>query len=142
MSKIVFYASDAIWAKDLKSIGELNFGMALNGYVSDGPFLFRTGTGRLGMLWSIWSDKRYAQGVAYSETGLLAGPWIQEDKPILDENSGHGLLFNTFEGKALLLLQSQGFEMNPGPRKPALYEVDLSGDFLTLEERYHPKSTY
>lgn len=142
MSKILFSASDAKWAKDMKSIGELTFGMALNGYVSDGPFLFRTGTERLGMLWSSWSDKRYTQGVAYSETGLLAGPWIQEDKPILDKNSGHGMLFNTFDGKALLLLHSQGLELNPGPRKPVLYEVDFSGDFITIGERYHPKSTF
>lgn len=53
----------------MKSIGELTFGMALEGYVADGPFLFRTGTGRLGMLWSSWSNSRCAQGVAYSGVG-------------------------------------------------------------------------
>lgn len=137
-SKIMFSASDAVWVREMRSIGELTFGMSLDGYVSDGPFLFKTGTGRLGMLWSSWSDKRYAQGVAYSESGLLEGPWIQEEKPIVESNSGHGMIFSTFEGKTLLLLHSQGLEMNPGPRKPILYEVDLSGDFLTLGERYHP----
>ena len=134
----LFSASDAPWPREMRSIGELTFGMSLNGYVSDGPFLFKTETGRLGMLWSSWSYKRYAQGVAYSESGLLKGPWIQEDKPIVEENSGHGMLFDTFEGKTLLLLHKQDLGDNPGPRKPIFYEVDLSGDSLKINKRYYP----
>jgi hypothetical protein len=137
-SVLLFSASDAPWPREMQSIGELTFGMSLGGYVSDGPFLFRTGTGRLGMLWSSWSSHRYAQGVAYSATGRLAGPWIQQEEPLLDQNTGHGMLFQTFEGKTLLSLHSQSLEENPGPRKPVLLEVDLSGDFLKIIGRYNP----
>lgn len=52
----MFKGSDAPWPREMRSIGELTFRMSLDGYVTDGPFLFRTGTGRLGMLWSSWSD--------------------------------------------------------------------------------------
>ena len=39
--------------------------------VTDGPYLFRTGTGRLGMIWTSWIYNVYTQGVAYSESGTL-----------------------------------------------------------------------
>lgn len=136
--KLLFSARDAVWPKEMQSIGELTFGMSLNGYVSDGPFLFKTDTGRLGMLWSSWSNKRYAQGVAYSESGRLSGPWIQQTEPLLDENCGHGMLFRSFEGKTLLSLHVQSLDENPGPRKPILYEVDLTGDLLKIKGRYNP----
>jgi len=134
----LFSGTDAPWPRDMQSIGELTFGMSLSGYVTDGPFLFRTGTGRLGMLWSSWSDRRYAQGVAYSLTGRLEGPWEQQEQPLVPENAGHGMLFTTFEGKDLLSLHYQSLEENPGPRKPMLLEVDLTGDALIIKGRYNP----
>ena len=50
--------------------------------VTDGPYLFSTGTGRLGMIWTSWIYDVYTQGVAYSKSGNLEGPWIQEKEPI------------------------------------------------------------
>lgn len=134
----MFRASDAPWPREMRSIGELTFGMPLNGYVTDGPFFFRTGTGRLGMLWSSWSDRRCAQGVAYSKSGSLAGPWLQVDVPLVPDNSGHAMLFRTFEGKLLMLLHHQGLEENPGPRKPTLLDVDISGNEIQVLGRYNP----
>ena len=113
--------------------------MALGGYVADGPFLFRTGTGRLGMLWSSWSNSRCAQGVAYSESGKLAGPWVQCNAPLIPNNSGHGMLFRTFDGKLLMCLHHQSLDSeNPGPRRPTLFEVDISGDEIKILGKYHP----
>ena len=138
-STTLFRASDAPWPKEMKSIGELTFGMALGGYVADGPFLFRTDTGRLGMLWSSWSNNRCAQGVAYSRSDKLAGPWVQCNTPLIPNNSGHGMLFRTFDGKLLMCLHHQSLDSeNPGPRKPTLFEVDISGDEIRILEKYHP----
>lgn len=132
----LFKASDAPWPRDMRSIGELTFGMSLDGYVIDGPFLFRTGTNRLGMLWSSWSDKRYAQGVAYSTSGKLSGPWVQAEKPLNPNNSGHAMLFRTFDGRLLMLMHHQSLDPNnPGPRRPALFDVDISGNELKLLSR-------
>ena len=123
----------------MKAIGELTFGLALGGYVADGPFLFRTGTGRLGMLWSSWSNSRCAQGVAYSESDKLAGPWVQCNDPLIPNNSGHGMLFRTFDGKLLMCLHHQSLDSeNPGPRRPTLFEVDISGDEIKILGKYHP----
>ena len=131
----IFRASEAPWSKEMNSIGEATFNMKMPGWVTDGPQLFRTQTGKLGMLWSSWGANRYAQGIAYSESGSIKGPWVQETESFKGDNSGHGMLFTTFEGKRLFIIHHA--EEN-GPRKPQLYEVDDSGDKLVLGERYHP----
>ncbi len=109
------------------------------GDVTDGPFLFRTQTGRLGCLWTSWHGDRYVQGVAYSTTGQLKGPWRQEPLPITPDNYGHGMLFRTFEGQLLLSIHShrnidldrQWFE-----RHPVLFLMDDSGESLRCVMRY------
>ena len=135
----LFTAEDAPWVREMLSIGEITFGMKLGGKVTDAPFLFKTKTGKLGMLWSSWGSQRYAQGVAYSASGKLKGPWIQEKEALVPTNSGHGMLFRTFEGKLLMSLHYQSLDKNnPGPRKPMLLEVDDSGDKLKIIGRYNP----
>ncbi len=131
----IFRASEAQWSKEMNGIGEATFGLKMPGWVTDGPQMFRTKTGKLGMLWSSWGVQRYAQGVAYSASGTIHGPWIQEQEAFKGDNSGHGMLFTTFEGKRLFIIHhSEG----NGPRKPQIYEVDDSGDKLILGARYNP----
>ena len=133
--KCLFRASEAPWALEMVRNGEMTFGMKLPGWVTDGPQIFRTKTGKLGMLWSSWGKGRYLQGVAYSESGTIDGPWIQEENPFVDNNSGHGMLFTTFDGKRLLVIHHAEGD---GPRKPRFYEIDDSGDKLILGKRYNP----
>ena len=131
----IFRASEAAWSKEMNSIGEATFGLKMPGWVTDGPEMFRTQTGTLGMLWSSWGAHRYAQGVAYSESGSIKGPWVQEKEALKGDNSGHGMLFTTFEGKRLFIVHHAE---EKGPRKPQLYEVNDSGDKLILGQRYNP----
>ena len=132
---VLFRASEAPWALEMVGNEEMTFGLKLPGWVTDGPELFRTKTGKLGMLWSSWGAGRYLQGVAYSESGTIDGPWIQEEKPLVGNNSGHGMMFTTFEGKRLFVIHHAE---EGGPRKPQLYEIDDSGDKLVLGPRYNP----
>jgi len=131
----IFRASEAAWSKEMNGIGEATFGLKMPGWVTDGPELFRTKTGKLGMLWSSWGEHRYAEGIAYSSSGNIKGPWVQEKEAFKGDNSGHGMLFTTFEGKRLFIVHHA--EGN-GPRKPQLWEVDDSGDKLVLGNRYNP----
>lgn len=125
----MFRATENPSVKEMNSLGEATFGRKLPGWVTDGPQMFRTQTGKLGMLWSGWGDERYLQLVCYSESGTIAGPWVQEPKPFLGNNSGHGMLFRTFEGKLMYVVHhSEG----NGPRKPQYWNVDDSGDKLVL----------
>ncbi len=128
----IFRASEAPWSKEMNSIGEATFGLKMPGWVTDGPQMFRTQTGKLGMLWSSWGVNRYAQGIAYSESGSIKGPWVQEEEAFKGDNSGHGMLFYTFEGKRLFIIHHDA----GNGRKPQMYEVDDSGDKLILGARY------
>jgi hypothetical protein len=133
----LFRGSDGPWVREMRSIGEITFGMDLNGWVTDGPFLFRTGTGRLGMLWSAWGDERYTQGVAYSESGRLAGPWVHEPAPMNTANSGHGMLFRAFDGRLVMALHTSPTE-GPSRRRPVLLEMDDSGHLLRIVGPFQP----
>ena len=125
--KILFRASDSPWSREnTKDKIQPN-------KVTDGPYLFRTGTGRLGMIWTSWIYDVYTQGVAYSESGTLDGPWIQEKEPITPPNFGHGMLFRTFEGKNLMSAHSHKSVDGRYIRIPHLFEIDLSGDKLVIK---------
>lgn len=133
--KCLFRASEAPWVVEMNANGEATYGLKLPGWVTDGAQLFITKTGKLGMLWSSWGAGRYAQGVAYSESGTIDGSWIQEKEPLKCDNSGHGMMFTTFEGKRLFVIHH---DKGDGIRRPQLYEIDDSGDKLVFGSRYNP----
>jgi len=132
---MLFRATESPCPLEMVGNGEMTYGLKLPGWVTDGPELFRTKTGKLGMLWASWGANRYLECVAYSQSGKIDGPWIQEEKPFIGNNTGHGMLFRTFDGKLLLSIHHADGD---GPRKPQLWEVDDSGDKLVLGKRYIP----
>jgi Glycosyl hydrolases family 43 len=131
--RLLFRASDAPWSREKDEQGNNK-----PNKVTDGPCLFVTGTGRLGMLWTSWVYDVYTQGVAYSANGSLAGLWLQEPQPITPPNYGHGMLFRSFNGKWLMSLHSHTKINGRTRRIPCLFEVDLSGDKLVVGKRYIP----
>ena len=134
----LFKASDAPWSGEMLELGEKTNGMDIGGQVTDGPWVFRTQTGRLGMLWSSWGKERYAIGVAYSESGSIKGPWVQEPRPLFEDNGGHGMLFRTFDGELKLCMHwTDQRDERPG-RRPVIRDVDDSGDKLRLLPELEP----
>ncbi|WP_303921436.1 glycoside hydrolase family 43 protein [Draconibacterium sediminis] len=131
--KVLFRAHDSPWSREKDEQGNI-----IPNKVTDGPWLFETQTGKLGMLWTSWVFSDYVQGVAYSESGTLDGPWIQEKEPITPPNFGHGMLFRTFEGKLLLSAHSHKDVKGRYVRIPHLFEVDDSGDKLVIVGTYKP----
>jgi hypothetical protein len=129
--KVLFRASDSPWSREKDANGNDR-----PNKVTDGPYLFLTSTGRLGMIWTSWIYNVYTQGVAYSESGTLDGPWIQEKDPITPPNYGHGMLFLTLDGKPLMSVHSHNNINGRYHRTPHLFEVDLSGDKLVVGKSY------
>ena len=131
--KLMFSASDAPWSrqKDKNGQDEPN-------KVTDGPYLFNTKSGRLGMIWTSWIYDVYTQGVVYSESGTLDGPWVHEKDPITPPNFGHGMLFKTLDGKLLMSVHSHKSVKGRYVRVPHLFEADLSGDKLKIGKRFVP----
>jgi len=95
----LFKATDAPWVKSLK-----NTGGKWHGYITDGPFVYRTKTGKLLMIWSSFGEEKYAIGIAESISGKISGPWVQHPEPLFKTNGGHGMLFKTFNNDLMLSL--------------------------------------
>ena len=131
--KLLFRASESPWSRE-----NVNGKVGPN-KVTDGPFLFNTGTGKLGMIWTSWIYDVYTQGVAYSKSGTLDGPWVQEAEPITPPNYGHGMLFRTLNGKWLMSVHSHRKSNGRTVRNPHLLEVDFSGDKLVVGKPYLPE---
>ena len=129
--QILFFASDSPWSKERDANDRVIFNK-----VTDGPYLFRTQTGKLGMIWTSWVFSDYTQGVAYSESGTLEGPWVQEKEPVTPPNYGHGMLFRTFDGKLLMSVHSHQTVNGRTVRTPCLFEVNDSGDKIVVGEPY------
>ncbi len=118
-SLTLFKANEAPWAAGQKQPHDV-------AYVTDGPELFRTKTGNLLMLWSSWAEDGYVQSVARSGSGEITGPWEQLP-PLLHRDSGHGMLFRTFDGTLMMILH-RPFRNARGK----LYEMRDAGDRLEI----------
>lgn len=117
----LFRASEASWTPDGRE-----------SYVTDGPALYRTKTGKLLMLWSSFTDTGYTTGIAESESGKLAGPWRHQPEPIFRSDGGHSMVFRTFDGRLMLALHSP----NRSPDERChLFELEDQGDTLRIVEQ-------
>lgn len=92
--RTLFAASSAPWVRSHMPGG--------GKFVTDGPFLYRNRKGELLMLWSSFSDRGYAIGIARSATGEVPGPWEQIPLPLFRQDGGHGMLFRTLDGQLML----------------------------------------
>jgi GH43 family beta-xylosidase len=97
-------------------------------YVTDGPYMYRCGSGELLMLWSCGGKKGYAIGIAKSDNGSITGKWSHSDKMLFEENGGHGMIFTALDGKKYVTLHSPNRTPN---ERPCFFEVrEING---TLE---------
>ncbi|MFE7168302.1 glycoside hydrolase family 43 protein [Streptomyces sp. NPDC057616] len=133
---LLFKASDAGWLGEQIPAGVPH---QLAPYVTDGPQLHRAPDGALLMLWSTYEKNvagadgtiggGYVQTYAVSTSGDLQGPWEQR-RPLVREDSGHGMLFRTFDGRLMMILH-RPFEHARGK----LYEMRLDGHELRVLRR-------
>jgi arabinan endo-1,5-alpha-L-arabinosidase len=98
-------------------------------FVTDGPYLRKNKSGKLMMIWASYGEGGYTEGVAFSETGKLAGPWIQQSDPLYSNDGGHGMLFETFDGKLMMVLHSP----NNRNSRPHIFEMEDTGDALKIK---------
>ena len=118
LPELLFRASDASWTpRDRDS------------YVTDGPALYRSKSGKLFMLWSSFTDTGYTTGVVVSDSGKVAGPWRHAPEPLFRQDGGHAMIFRTFDGALMVSLHSP----NRSPDERChLFEVEDTGDTLRI----------
>lgn len=114
---VLFKASQPQWAdKDREN------------FITDGPFMYRTQCGRLLMIWSTFTPKGYVQAVAYSDNGEIDGNWLHEE-PLFEENGGHGMIFEDYNGVKHLVLHSPNEHPN---ERPVLFDIAEENGSLKL----------
>ncbi|MDB5084152.1 MAG: glycoside hydrolase [Bacilli bacterium] len=99
---ILFSASEASWTTPFNHPKKIS----KNNYVTDGPFMYKATNGDLLMLWASFVNNVYAQGISRSATGKITGPWEHFDKPLYQDDGGHGMIFRTFDDKLVLMLHA------------------------------------
>jgi beta-xylosidase len=119
----IFTAHAAPWVKAV--------GGESPGYVTDGPFLYKTKDDHLLMIWSSFGENGYAIAVAESASGEVTGPWFQHNDLLFAENGGHGMIFTSFDGRLMLVFH----QPNKSPEERAqFYEINDLGTRLELKK--------
>ncbi len=123
--KTILRAGDVPWAYSLNAVrGQ---------FVTDGPFFRKGKNGKLYMLWSSFRagpQHFYVQALAVSDSGSILGPWRHADRFIYDEDGGHGMIFDGFDGNSYLILHTTN--VNPNER-PRLFKVRETDDGFEIE---------
>lgn len=89
--RTLFSGSSPEWA-DKKAPGEH--------YITDGPFMYTSESGKLLMIWSTFIGGKYAQCIAESSDGTVGGEFVHLP-PLMVDDGGHGMIFRS--GDKLLL---------------------------------------
>lgn len=104
---LLWKATDAKWVSPVRGDSD---------YVTDGPFLYKTGDGKLRSLWSSFSNGEYVLATATSESGTIKGKWNVDDTLIYEKDGGHGMIFKTKDGKQKISLHSPNSHLQERPK--------------------------
>ncbi len=123
---LLFTASQAAWSEKLPDKAD-------NCYITDGPWLHKSESGELLMLWSSFStDKNYSLGIARSQSGSITGPWTHDTKPLYSGDGGHAMIFKTFNGELMLSLHAPN--CFPDEHAILLHITDTDGKLVIKKE--------
>ena len=123
----LFHASEAVgWVQTITN----NNRPGLH-YVTDGPYLYRTGGGRLIMLWSSFGKEGYTEALAYSDNGDITGKWTQDDRLLFLKDGGHGMIFESISGELYLTLHTPNEHLK---EHPVFYRLIEEEDTLRVAE--------
>jgi len=125
--KRLFQASDAPWARKSPEWGC---------WVTDGPYIYKSKSGKLFMPWSSFSKTGYTTGVAVSDSGKLAGPWRQQAEALYTADGGHPMVFKRFDGQLMMVLHSP----NKNVERAKLFELEDTGETLRIKSSFGAKS--
>ena len=112
--RVLFSASEVSWGKVVRN------SQGCEGYVTDGPFLWRLSTGELVCLWASFSETGYTEAQAMSESGTVQGPWKQVE-PLFWRDGGHGMVFRDLQGRLMLTLHSPNEHLL---ERPCFYPIE------------------
>lgn len=120
---LLLNASTAPWTSTIKFEN-------VTGYVTDAPFLYKTDDGRLQMIWSSFDkNRKYAMGIAESESGTLAGPWKHLPEQLNHDDGGHAMIFRGFDGHLYISYHTP----NGYPEKPKITRIKETNETIVIQ---------
>lgn len=122
-------ASDVPWSHTVREGGKEP------SPVLESPCLFDCGEESMGMLFTACNGAEKAVGVAYSETGTLNGPWIAEEKPLLEGVSG-AAMFNDYDGTLVMVVSKDTLIGGVERSVPQLIKCDSQFEKLQIKGHY------
>ena len=108
--ELLFKATEAPWIVPMRD----------NSYVTDGPFIYKSESGEITMLWSSYGKGGYTMALAKSETNTVHGPWKQIETPLFDKDGGHGMIFKALDGRVMVALHTPNDTPN---ERPVFFEI-------------------
>ncbi len=116
----LFKASEPYWADKSKH--------RLEHRITDGPFMYRTKTDELLMLWSTYIKGRYTECLVRFNGGEI-GTDFEHLPPLTDNDGGHGMLFTDAEGKLRLTYHTPNTR---GLEHPYFTLAEDTGDSISI----------
>ncbi len=117
---LIFSASSPKWVK-LK--------LSFKHYITDGPFMYRTSTGKLLMLWSTTINHKYAIAVAESDNNEIDGNFTQQE-PLFTQDGGHSMIFKA--GDKLMITYHTPNRTNF--ERPVIRELKDNGETIIISD--------
>ena len=121
-SQVLFKGSDAPYIDSVQP-----------SYVTDGPYPYRTRTGKLVMIWSSFKANKYVLILARSKTGSILGPWEQMKDLVYENDGGHGVIFQRLDGALMLALH----QPNSVAERERLFYLEDTGDAIKISATAH-----
>lgn len=114
---VLWHGGDGSWRYDLRGDGS---------YVTDGPWLIKHN----GKLLSLWSSMchggKYCEAIARSDNGSLFGNWSVDERLLLENDGGHGMVFEGYDGNRYFVYHSPNKALM---ERPTLQKLDLDSLF-------------
>ena len=101
-------------------------------FVTDGPYLYRCKNGELICMWSTYTERGYAELISRSDNGDIDGNWTLSDIPMSNCDGGHGMTFNTFDGRAYFTMHKPNAPATA--ERPVILPFEENGSQLILSE--------
>ena len=98
-------------------------------YVTDGPFLYRSKTDELFMIWSSFVKGNYAEFAVKFKDGEL-GTEFEHQPPLLDSDGGHGMIFSNGE-KTYFTYHTPN---KSGDERPEFCLLEDRGDTIAIKK--------
>jgi GH43 family beta-xylosidase len=110
---LLWSSENAVWKHDLKGNGS---------YVTDGPFLIRRGDELISIWSSFCTGKKYCEAIARSDNGSIYGKWTIDEKLMLENDGGHGMIFKDNDGNDYFVYHSPNTRFD---ERPCIKKINL-----------------